>query len=261
MGSRVRRMRVGRSVLVVATIGAALVAPASPALAQDTPPGWQGSSTDPNAWVAFTISPNPVPTVGRGGSWGPIQLTRNTNLAGTDAVAAFSNWDAGPDLNNDSIPDYPIWPSAWSAGGLDLAKAEDCPATSDSCHYFVTGGSGSDFFVAAGTPVSPDGGVTPPVDLNQYQQHISLAPPKDISINFSWSPATNASPAAGATPGHLTLDASASDGVDGELVFDWTVVRQKDLVEFTKQGSTVVFDLDADDVYCVSVKVTNTTDN
>ena len=41
MGSRVRRMRVGRSVLVVATIGAALVAPASPALAQDTPPGWQ----------------------------------------------------------------------------------------------------------------------------------------------------------------------------------------------------------------------------
>jgi len=89
---------------------------------------------------------------------------------------------------------------------------------------------------------------------------LALGAPSDLEIVFSWDPSTATTPANGATPGRLTLDASgSSDQYPGTLVFDWVVTRASDSKTFAASPDAVAhFELDADDVYCVALTVTNT---
>jgi hypothetical protein len=257
MPSRVRTPHLARLVVAIASTALmlAMAVPAGASGGANDPPGWSGAT--PGEWVAFTVSPTTATPIGRTGNYEPVTITRDAHLSTTSIDTAFGGWPMR-DTNGDTIPDERGWPDVWSDGSVTLTRVDWCTASADSCAYQVTD-PGPFHFAAGEPPVGGDG--QPDYSVFPGVQTIQKAAAPELNIVFSWSPATNATPAAGTTPGRLTLDASAVDGLPGDLVFDWTVIRQKDLVEFAKQGPTVTFDLDQNDVYCVSVKVTNTTDN
>jgi hypothetical protein len=228
--------------------------PASASGGASDPPGWSGAT--PGEWVAFTVDNPTAAPIGRSGNYEPVTIRRQSHLGATPLDAAFSGWPMR-DTNNDTIPDERGWPEVWSDGNVTLTRVAWCVATADECAYQVSD-PGPFHFAGGDPPVGGDG--FPDYSVFPVLQSIQKSATPDITITFGWDPSTATTPASGTTPGRLTLDASASDGLPGLLVFDWTVTRQSDGAQFTRQGATVTFDLDKDDVYCVSVKVTNTSD-
>ncbi len=258
MAIRRRRRSITRALAVVGVAGAAVVALAAPAFASggaSDPPGWSGAT--PGEWVAFTVDNPTAVAIGRTGNYQPVTIRRDAHLGATSLETAFSGWPMR-DTNADGIPDELGWPEVWSDGGVTLTRSDWCVATANSCAYQVT--DPGPFHFAGGDPPAGGNGL-PDYSVFPGLQSIQKSATPQLNITFGWDPSTATTPANGTTPGHLTLDASASDGLPGLLVFDWTVTRQSDGTQFTQQGATVGFDLDKDDVYCVSVKVTNTADN
>lgn len=252
-----RRTPIARGLLAVAVAGSALVslcAPASASGGASDPPGWTGAT--PGEWVAFTVSPTTANPIGRSGAYEPVTITRVSNLGTTPLETAFAGWLEDPPVPGD--PKLFRWPEVWSDGKVTLTRVAPCDGSSDQCSYQVTV-PGPFQFAGGDPPPGPDG--KPNYALFPAVQNLTKDPP-EIEITFGWNPALNATPAVGQVPGRLTLNASAVDGVAGALVFDWAVTRAGDpQFVLRKQGEAVFFDLDQNDVYCVSVKVTNTTDN
>ncbi len=264
MTSRVLPRRFARACIAVAATSVTLVGLAGPAFADPVaPPGWQDPGN--GAWVAFTLGDASLAPVSRADQrWGPVTITRSTS-PGLDLASAFTpdSWEARP-TPEPGVFEYG-WPASWQLGSIQLQRATDwCDRNATTCPYYAVGGAGQPLWFAAGTPLDPQGQPDPNV-FPQFDQHanLSLGAPPELNIVFSWDPATATTPASGTTPGRLTLDASgSSDQFPGQLVFSWTVTRASDGKTFTSSPNPVAtFDLDADDVYCVSLQVTNTADS
>lgn len=254
-----RRTPAARGLLALVVAGTALVALCAPASASggaSDPPGWTGATA--GEWVAFTVSPTTANPVGRSGAYEPVTITRDLHLGATSLDTAFGGWPMR-DTDGDSVPDERGWPEVWSDGSVTLTRVAWCVATATQCAYQVT--DPGPFHFAGGDPVDANGAV----DYSVFPgiQTIQKSAPPELNIVFSWNPATARTPTDGTNPGKLTLDASgSSDQFPGTLVFEWTVTRASDSKTFTASPNAVAqFDLDADDVYCVSLKVTNTADS
>jgi len=245
-----------------ALAGPAMAAPAfadTPIAAPVAPPGWRDPGS--GAWVAFTFDDTTLAPVSRHDTrWGPVTIRRSTSV-GLNLADAFTSesWDVrdGP---QPGISEYG-WPGTWQLGDIELQRVDWCDRdTATSCQYYAVGGAGQRLFFAAGNPTTE--GIPDPEFLLQFDQQTALAlgAPSDLDIVFSWDPSTATTPANGTTPGRLTLDASgSSDHYPGTLVFDWVVTRASDSKTFTASPDAVAhFELDADDVYCVALTVTNT---
>jgi len=234
MAIRRRRRSITRALAVVGVAGAAVVGLAAPAFASggaSDPPGWSGAT--PGEWVAFTVD-NPTARPHRA-HWQlqPVTIRRDAHLGATPLEAAFSGvadarhergWHPG---------------RARVAGGLvgwqrhSHAQRIGVWRPPDSCAYQVTD-PGPFHFAGGDPPVGGDG--LPDYSVFPGLQSIQKSPTPQLNITFGWDPSTATTPANGTTPGHLTLDASASDGLPGLLVFDWTVTRQSDGTQFTQTG-------------------------
>ena len=247
-----RRSRLHRSLAVVG-IAAATVVGFAPRAVADTPPGFTAPDPASGLWVAFTVD-NPVAT-GRS-SFGPVTLTRVGNMSGTDLQAAFSNWDVQPDPPN---PDKVGWPSTFSAGSVQLQRADTfCDYTSTTCHYTV--GQAGTFSAEGGVPLDgssqPDPGQFPP------SQTITLPPAMMLHVGFS--PDLHPTPGAVGQPGHVTLDATTFTSDEcttcGPLTYHW-VVQTEDATTPTQTftsdiGPQVQLDINQDGTYCVQLTVT-----
>ncbi len=257
--------RIGRAAATIAAVGAVLAALAVPAAAAPVaPPGW----VDPGggAWVAFTFGDTTLTRPSRATArWGPVTITR-AQAAGLDLAAAFpatapdpNAWEERPSPTVPGTTEYG-WPNPWSLGAITLERVEWCDRSQDTCSYYATGGAGTDLFFAAGTPL--DGTGSPdPAQLDVFDHHTTLGLGNpELNIVFSWDPSTARTPASGANPGRLRLDASESnDEAPGVLEFSWTVTPVGG-TPLTATGAIAEFELDQDGVYCVAVMVTNTAD-
>jgi len=222
---------------------------APPSLASPIP-GWKGGS----GWVAFTFGRTSLGQNHKGEWWGPVTITRHSS-AQLDVASAFetTSWDSRLSATTGQI-EYG-WPEDWALGGLQLRRVRWCERAATTCDYRVTGGStGERLFFASGAPAS---------EYEQYDQGpvVLEGTVPVLHIDFSWDPSTSVTPAVGATPGRLTLDASGTtDQMSGDLSFEWTVTNQTTGQQFQDTGPVASFDLDANGDYCVAVTVTNADD-
>ena len=223
---------------------------APPGSTATPPPGWKGGS----GWVAFTFGRTSLGQNHKGEWWGPVTITRHSS-AGLDVASAFEpgSWDSRPSATPGEI-EYG-WPEDWELGGLRLRRVRWCDRAAPTCDYRVTGGAtGERLFFAAGAPAS---------EYEQYDQgpvFLDGTVPV-LDIVFSWDPNTSVTPAVGATPGKLTLDASGTtDQMSGDLSFEWTVTNQATGEQLQATGPVASFDLDTNGSYCVAVTVTNADD-
>lgn len=256
--SGTRRGRSARAVVLV-LLAAAVGLPRLPAGASggaSDPPGWSGAT--PGEWVAFTVSPTTAVPIGRTGTYEPVTITRLDNLTTTPIDSAFGGWPVEDHDGDTLTPDVRGWPTVWTDGNVTLERVAFCAATADECDYRVT--SPGPFHFAGGDP-PVDGTGQPNYGLFPPSETITAAPAPALNIVFAWDPSTARTPAAGTSPGRLTLDASASsDQFPGTLEFAWTVSTPDDAKVLHATGPVATFDLDRDSVYCVEVTVTNTAD-
>jgi len=220
------------------------------------PPGWSGAT--PGEWVAFTVSPTTAVPIGRTGTYEPVTIRRINMLTTTSLDDAFSGWPVEDGDNDPLTPPERGWPSDWTDGNVSLERVAFCPATAEECEYQVI--DPGPFHFAGGEP--HDGLGNPDYSVFPGVQTITTGNAPVLNIVFSWDPSTARTPAAGTTPGRLTLDASGSfDELGlGTLEFAWTVSNPDDSKVLHATGAIATFDLDQDSVYCVEVTVTNTED-
>ncbi|HSO95178.1 MAG TPA: hypothetical protein VLV81_03975 [Acidimicrobiia bacterium] len=221
-------------IATLATLGAVALVMAVPAAAD--PPPWVGA-LQPGEYVAFRVSSTSPPVFQRSPNtlWGPVTLTRETNLTFPNNVVASESGG---------------WPGTFSASGVTLQRADQfCAITQPSCQYYFTGGAGHPFFFA-----TSGGGAAP--DLGQFNQgSVNLVPAPPPTAAFT-VPAGGALPSAGS----FTFDGSGSSGgLPGALDYQWTLTPQSGPA-VTQDGPQSSFTPPAsifnqDGQYCVTLVV------
>jgi hypothetical protein len=251
-----RTRTIGRHVFVVAASAALAAASlfATPALAatQQDPPGWH----DPggNAWVGFTISPNPPQAVGRTG-YEPVTVTRSSSLSGTALRDAFDNWEALNLDTNDPAIDTWRWPTTIEhPGGAQLSRVDACDYTETTCRYAVV--SAGDFWLFGGTPPVDINGNPDPNPGDFDEGSIALPPLPQIVLGTLNAVGTAGVGGAAGTI-HLTAAGTDDELNDDPLTYEWVLIGPRSKI-YTSTGTADFFDVTAelDGVYCVELTVT-----